>query len=156
MKNRPKENPFKLAVEQTPEIKDCWKQGLQALPGDHSKKIKAKDNSKLCGSVFLDKCLDDQILSPGNRWDYIICYDGKLYFLEIHSAHSGEVDVVRRKVNWLKDWLNSKAPELVKLKAKDPYHWVQSGKFAIPKNAPQFRTVTQEMKLKPKPSLMLP
>lgn len=148
-----KKSAFQKAVEATDEIKNCWKPGLQAL-GSYSTKIKLGDK-EVCGSVDLDGCLAGQKLYPSeNRWDYAVCYNGKVYFVEVHSAESSEVEVVRNKQSWLTNWLNSKAPELVKLKASGPNHWVQSGRMNIPKESRHYRKAVQ-MKLIPKPSLVL-
>ena len=158
MKIKKKQLSFEEAVKATPEIKDCFKISLKALERDHTSKIKFADKNKLCGSVFLDQCLTDQNLSPGNRWDYIICYDQELYFVEVHGAYPKEVDVVIRKKEWLKLWLREKAPEISKLqvKNKSAFHWIQSDRFDFqtPKTNPWLKRAA-ENGIKPKKSLEL-
>jgi hypothetical protein len=114
MKNKIK--TFKQAVEDTPEIKDCYQNGLKAL-GKYSNKIELSDTTKCEGSVEIDECVK-YIYPQENRWDYTFSYRGEVYFIEVHSADTSEVKVVLKKLQWLKDWLNSKAPELDKIKAK--------------------------------------
>ncbi|MDR0845136.1 MAG: hypothetical protein LBN71_07930, partial [Tannerella sp.] len=76
-------------------------------------------------------------------WDYAFAYDKEVYFVEIHSANTGQVAVVLKKLRWLKDWLNYHAQEINKLKAKTPYYWIQSNNWAIPKTSPQYRQIAQ-------------
>ncbi len=152
MKKKPAKSAFQKAVENTPEIANCFQVGLRAM-GSNSQLVSVKNTSLLCGSVELDACVEP-LYPQDNRWDFLICYDGKIYFIEVHSAYTGEVSTVIKKLKWLKLWLNEKAPEIVKLKASEPFYWVQSGKFAIPKNSRQFRQLEQ-MKFVPIPVLRL-
>ncbi len=141
-------------MEVTPDVADCWKPGLQAF-GEYSRKIELSDQNSCEGSVEIDKCTSDKKLYPDeNRWDYVLGYQQQAYFVEVHSANTGEVNTVLKKLQWLKDWLNQHAPEINKLKAREPYYWVQSGKFAILKNSPQIRRVNQKG-LMPVPKLKL-
>lgn len=135
---------FKEAVEATPDIKSCYQAGLQALGGD-SRKIRLQDTTKCEGSVDIDGCTRT-IYPQSNRWDYCLSYKSKVFFVEVHTANTTEVSTVIRKLQWLKDWLHYEAPELAKLKArsKNPYYWVQSSKFNIPKTSKQFKRVVQE------------
>lgn len=131
-------NVFKEAVEATPDIATCYQPGLSALKSNSSK-VKVGNTRNLNGSVDIDACTSAQY-PQANRWDYAIGYNSEAYFVEAHPASPGEVDVVIKKLNWLKNWLNTKAPELNKIKAKaNPFVWVQSGKFDIPKTTPQYR-----------------
>ena len=114
-KNKTKANSFKKAVDNTPEIAKCYQSGLQAL-GSYSKKIELKDTSLCSGSIDIDACTRTHY-PEDNRWDYALCYNSKVYFVEVHSANTGEVSTVFKKLTWLKDWLNHKAPEINKLKA---------------------------------------
>ena len=148
-----KKNPFQLAVENTPDVANCFQPGLRAL-GEYSQKIVPAETSKCGGSVDLDACTRT-IYPNQNRWDYAISYASKVYFVEVHSAESGEVSTVLRKLKWLKDWLNEKAPEIKKLKAGQAYFWVQSGRFNILPNSSQARQIAQTG-LRPIPKLNLP
>lgn len=130
-----KELSFQKAVEETKDIANCYQAGLKAL-GKYSTKIVLKDSQKCCGSVDLDGCVTLKY-PQDNRWDYVICYDGEVYFAEVHSANTGEVSTVLRKLKWLKDWLNTKAPEINKLKAtsQTPFYWIQSnGNHILPQS----------------------
>jgi hypothetical protein len=152
-KFKQKSNVFKLAVENTPEVSNCYQSGLQAL-GKYSKKISLEDNSKCKGSLEIDECT--RVIHPReNRWDFAIGYDTEVYFIEFHSAETGEVSTVLKKLSWLKTWLNEQAPELLKLKAKQPYFWVQSGRFSILKGSKQYRDIAKAG-LRPISKLKLP
>ena len=151
-KNKTKANSFKKAVENTPDIAKCYQSGLQAL-GSYSKKIELKDTSLCSGSIDIDACTRTHY-PEDNRWDYALCYNSKVYFVEVHSANTGEVSTVFKKLIWLKDWLNHKAPEINKLKAPEPFYWVQSGKYKIEVRSSQARRIAT-MGLKPIPKLVL-
>ncbi|MDP2335641.1 MAG: hypothetical protein Q8N05_04155 [Bacteroidota bacterium] len=145
---------FKQAVEATPEIAMGFRTGLSAF-GKHSNKVEVADTSLIQGSVEIDECT--KYLYPNdNRWDYTFAYNSEVYFVEVHSANSGEVRAVILKFQWLKQWLNEKAPEINKMKSKSrtPYYWVQSKNFQIPKNSPQYRTAIKAG-LVPIPKLVL-
>lgn len=137
-----KSNPFKNAVESTPEINNGYKVGLKAL-GNDSNKVQLGDTSKCSGSVDIDACTQ-AIYPQDNRWDFALGYNNKAYFVEVHGAFTGEVSVVLKKLAWLKNWLISKAPELNKLKAKEQtFVWIQSNGNHILKNSPQNRLLAQ-------------
>ncbi len=144
---------FQQAVAETPDISNCYQNGLQAL-GTYSNKIDLTDRRLCEGSVDIDSCVLNNY--PGqNRWDYAFSYNSEVYFVEVHSANTSEVSTVLRKLQWLKDWLNYHAPEINRLKAKgQPFYWIQSGKFAIASTSPQYRRVVQEG-LRPIPKLSL-
>jgi len=147
-----KNNKFKTAVAATPDLTNCYQPGLKGL-GIHSTKI-ILDNTILCeGSVDIDTCVTAKYPND-SRWDYCLSYKGKTYFAEVHTANTREVGVVLKKLQWLKDWLISSAPELNKLKAKQPYYWVQSGNYSILPNSKQERRMAQAG-LKPIPKLYL-
>lgn len=135
-------NPFKDAVEATSEVKECYQPGLQAF-GTYRNKIDLHDNRECNGSVEIDECVRN-IYPNANRWDYVFSYKSTAYFVEVHSAESSEVSVVLAKLQWLKDWLNTKAPEIAKMKAEQPYYWIQSGRFSIPKHTPYHRLAAQK------------
>jgi len=134
---------FKVAVESTPDIKNCFETGLRAL-GTHRTKVRLSNNSMCEGSVDIDSNVANRY-PQSNRWDYAFSYKSKVYFVEVHSAYTGEVRIVKRKLQWLKDWLVSNAPELNALKAKDkgPFFWIQTNGFHIPPTSPQHREVSQ-------------
>jgi len=151
--NKIKPKTFKQAVEETEEIKNGYQNGLKAL-GNYSNKVELGDTKKCEGSVAIDDCTES-LYPQENRWDYVFGYKGDAYFVEVHSAHTSEVSVVLKKLQWLKDWLNSKAPEIKKLQAKDKaFIWIQTnGNHILPKSS-QNRLLA-EKGLKPVSKLIL-
>ncbi len=148
----PKRKTFKQAVDETSEIAIGFQDGLKAL-GKYSSKIIVSNTHDLHGSVDIDE--STRLKYPQeNRWDYTFAYKGQVYFVEVHSAKSIEVSVVKKKLQWLKNWLHTKAPELQKLQAPKAFHWIQSGNFSILKGSPQFRAAAQ-IGLIPKSNLTL-
>jgi hypothetical protein len=135
-----KKNRFKIAVEKTEDTQNYFQNGLQAL-GKYSLKVKLTDNSKCEGSVDIDACTTSKY-PQANRWDYVFSYDSKIYFIEVHSADTSEVGVVLKKLQWLKEWLNQKAPLLNQLKPKS-FCWIQSNGYHILKNSKQERLLAQ-------------
>jgi len=131
-------NNFKQAVESTPDVAKCYQNGYQAL-GKYSKKVEPTDKSKCEGSIDIDDCT--VIKYPNaNRWDYAVGYDGKVVFIEVHSANTSQVSVVLKKLQWLKDWLETHAPEIKILKMHEPaFIWVRSGKNYILPNDNRMR-----------------
>ena len=72
-----------------------------------------------------------------SRWDYAIGYDGKTYFIEIHSAETSQVTPVLKKFVWLKDFLVAEASELNK--GNKRFYWIASGRTQILKGSVQER-----------------
>lgn len=87
-------------------------EGLKAL-GSNSNFIKAKSTRKLCGSIDLDAGYK-QSEPNSSRWDYVVCYDTLLYFIEVHPA-TGDKDAkqVIKKLEWLinklRSWSNARS-----------------------------------------------
>lgn len=133
-------NRFKSAVESTPDVANGYRSGLSAM-GPHTSKISVASTLLIEGSVDIDTCTTAKYPNS-NRWDYVFAYDGRAYFVEVHSANTSEVRTVLNKLQWLKDWLNNNATEINKLKAKNPFYWIQSKGFAIPKTSPQYRAAS--------------
>ena len=151
--NKIKPKTFKQAVEETEEIKNGYQNGLKAL-GNYSNKVELGDTKKCEGSVAIDDCTES-LYPQENRWDYVFSYKGEAYFVEVHSAHTSEVSVVLKKLQWLKDWLNSKAPEIKKLQAKDKaFIWIQTNGNHILSKSSQNRLLA-EKGLKPVSKLIL-
>lgn len=139
MSRRNPVNSFKEAVEATLDVATGYKPGITAL-GSYSKKIEAKNPKLLQGSVDIDECTK-QKYPNANRWDYAFGHNNQIYFVEVHSANSREVQTVINKLNWLKEWLSNQAPEINKLITKNAssFYWIQSGSFAIPRTSKQYR-----------------
>ena len=127
---------FQIAVENTPDVKNGFRAGLQAVKNSDRNKVDATDSRKIQGSLDIDGQVME-IYPDDNRWDYALSYDDKIYFFEVHPASTSEVDAVIKKLGWLKNWLKNKAPEINKLqKGNQPYTWVQSGSYSILPSGP--------------------
>jgi hypothetical protein len=97
-------------INQTSELEGAYRQFLSALAKKYRSHIIMDRN--LCeGSVDIDTHLVRKY-PQDNRWDYVIGYNRKAYFVEFHSAKDSEVKVVIKKLQWLKNWLTTKAPLL--------------------------------------------
>jgi hypothetical protein len=83
---------FIEAVGKCAEVSPALKFGLSAL-GSNSARIKPRDTKRCEGSIDLDTHLKDAYPSDA-RWDYVLGYDGRSYFVEVHPATEGEVKVV--------------------------------------------------------------
>jgi hypothetical protein len=108
--------------------------------------VRVSNAGALEGSVDIDVCL--QILYPqSHRWDYALGYQGKVYFIEVHSTHTSEVSTIKNKLAWLKDWLHIQAPALNSLPKH--FYWIASGgNNKILKGSSQARVIAK-MGLKP-------
>ena len=141
---------FEEAVKATPDVSEGYREGVGAF-GKYADKIKVPDQGKIDGSLDIDAATEKRY-PDATRWDYALCYDGEVFYIEVHSAITSEVSRMIRKLQWLKTWLPSKAPEIHNLTAKNkqPYYWVQSSNCNIPKHTPQYRMVVQN-KILPMP-----
>lgn len=150
-----KVNRFRQAVEATPQIQNAYNSGLQALLSKERGKIQLSDTVDCEGSVDIDTTVR-RLYPQDNRWDYCFSYKGEVFFAEIHSANTGEVDTVIRKLQWLKDWLRVQAPQLNQLKATSgpAYYWIQSKGFNILPGSAQYRRMINE-KIKPVSKIVL-
>ena len=146
-------NSFERTVASTPDVALCYRPGLKAL-GANSNKVLLHDTRVCQGSVDIDSCTAQKYPSD-NRWDFVFAYRDKAYFVEVHPAETEAVSTVLKKLSWLKNWLNSSAPELKNMQADMPYYWVQSGRFNIPATTRQHRQIIQAG-LKPISRLELP
>lgn len=143
---------FVQAVDSTPDVAGKSKKGLSAL-GGNSTKIKVTDARKVDGSLDID-CSVKKLYPEESRWDYGVSYNGKVYFVEVHPAMTNEVETVLKKLAWLKQWLKNQAPEISRLKADDPFHWIQTANNLILPKTSQYRKLA-ESKLLPKKQLIL-
>lgn len=133
---------FKSIVQAIPAIAGAYREGLQALESKDAGKVKPQNPRKLSGSVYLDKCL--KTTNPHDaRWDYVIGYSEKAYFVEIHPANTSNVDEVVKKKKWLDVWLKTNALDLKAMMAGTGYYWIASGKVAILPNSPQARKIAK-------------
>lgn len=133
---------FKSIVQAIPAIAGAYREGLQALESKDAGKVKPQNPRKLSGSVYLDKCL--KTTNPHDaRWDYVIGYSEKAYFVEVHPANTSNVDEVVKKKKWLEVWLKTNALDLKAMMAGMGYYWIASGKVAILPNSPQARKIAK-------------
>lgn len=130
---------FKEAIQKTAEIKDALKPGLQAL-GANREKVQVKDTRQCQGSVDLDNHLKNQYPND-NRWDYVFGYSDLAYFIEVHPAHTSEVRTVIQKLQWLKQWLKIKAPDVHGLEKK--YSWIATNGMHILKDSREARLLAE-------------
>ena len=134
MKNSTKQIVSKLkdAVDKTEDVKGNFKTGIGALKNSDKAKILVPESRKLTGSLDIDSSTKN-IYPNKNRWDYAIEYDGETFFIEIHPGETSEVPVVINKLNWLKNWLKEKAPNINAIKAtsKPPFYWIFTSRFNI-------------------------
>lgn len=121
---------FKEAVEQTPDVKDALRPGLQALRAEDRPHVEAADTRQLRGSADIDAALLSREPSS-NRWDFGIGYqhddreDEVIYWTEMHTGSTSEVKVVIKKAQWLVNWLKTRAPKLYAIDHE--IVWVSSG-----------------------------
>lgn len=134
-------NVFKLAVDNTDELKGGYHPGLQALKGNSSK-ISVCNQRNLLGSVNIDDCTKG-FYPNDSRWDYAIGYAQKAWFVEVHPANTSNVKEMVRKVQWLEGWLQDSGIQLANIR-RDPLHyWIPSGKVCISKTSPQYRCLAK-------------
>jgi hypothetical protein len=158
---------FTVAVAAAPEpVAAALQKGKQALPKAHRAQVVCTDEGRWTGSIDLDAALaKNSEHASANRWDYGLGYkapDGleSALWVEVHSAETGEVSCVIRKLKWLKDYLPSNCPDLWALTRKTPedlrFVWVASGRYAILPNSPQLRALRTAGLDPPVPRLVVP
>lgn len=155
---------FKEAVEATqPPVRESYCQGKQAMEKKHRGLVTCQDPARLTGSIALDDVLRQQ--KPNDsRWDYGLGYESangneQAIWVEVHSATTGEVSTVLKKLQWLKDWLNAEADQLRKLTERSNeefrYVWIASSGVNIPGHHRQAKELARSG-LKLKGRLQLP
>ena len=134
---------FQKVVMSVTDIKSAYEVGLKAMNGNSSL-INVKSTCLIDGSVDIDKAVC--LLYPNDsRWDYVLSYDGKAYYIEVHPAYTGEVKCLIAKKRWLLNWLQTKAQPLNNYPSATPrLYWLQSGKGALLKNTPEYRQAAIE------------
>lgn len=105
------DNVFNEVVENTPDIANGYHHGLHAIESADKDAIRVKENRRLSGSVNIDKEVKDKYPNDP-RWDYALCYDNKVCFVEVHPACTKNIDEMIKKKRWLVDWLKNNAPRL--------------------------------------------
>ena len=133
---------FQQAVVQTTDLgASAFRYGLQAL-GNDSSKVQFASTRSLVGSVALDNAL--QARYPNDpRWDYGIGLKKSArqsaVWIEVHPASTSEVKTVLQKLQWLKNWLKTRAPALHTLTTVRSYFWVATSGVHIRQGSPQAR-----------------
>jgi len=142
-----KPNPFKVAVESTPEVSNGYRKGLQALKSADKNAIRVQKNNarKLDGSLDIDGNTAD-LYPEESRWDYAIGYNSMVYYVEVHPANTSTVDEMLKKKVWLQTWLKKKAPLLDCYPSKpEKYIWIATaaGVHILPGSA-EYRKASQK------------
>jgi hypothetical protein len=131
---------FRQAVNETPDLSGAWQAGLQALKEIDRNRVNAVESRRLKGSVDVESRL--QALHPGERqWDYAVGFDPAgfqgevIYWIEVHPANDGEINVMLEKLQFLRRWLREHGQSLDSLPRA--FIWVSSGKTSFTLTAPQ-------------------
>lgn len=142
-KKVPTKSQLKTAVEETDDVKGHFKEGIKAVEGRYRNKFVVLDSWKLTGSIDIDSATKEKYFED-NRWDYAIEYDGETFFVEIHPGSTSEVETVILKLNWLKKWLNIKAPKIKALQPrnKKAFYWLFTNRFAILPTSKQYKRLS--------------
>jgi hypothetical protein len=136
MNSNPKASLLEAAVEQTEDVRGNFKVGFGAIKNNERQKFVVPNPRLIGGSLDIDSSTKTKY--PDDfRWDYAVEYNNETFFIEVHPGSTTEIQTVIAKLNWLKQWLKEKAPEIDALKPKDkrPYHWIFTSKFAILPNS---------------------
>lgn len=159
---------FKNAVTAAPApVNQAYHAGKQALKGEHSELITCGDGARITGSLNLDgtlAALPQYAQSP--RWDYGVGHrlaNGHecAIWVEVHSASTGEVGTVLRKLIWLKGYLAQECQALWGMTIRqdrktEAFVWLASGSVHINRNSPQARRLAQAGLSWPQRVLRLP
>ena len=114
-----------------PKLKDYCCQGLGAfLPADKIH-IRVPNTKQIYCSIALDEAaLKD--MPDENRWDYVLDYNGEVFFIEIHPASTSEIKTMIKKLDGLFKWLRIINANILSLPPKNRvFYWVSSGKNRI-------------------------
>lgn len=136
---------LKIAVEETEDVRGDFKEGLGAVENQDKKKFTASDTHKFTGSLNIDASTSKRYPDE-QRWDYAIEYNKETFFVEVHPGFTSDVEVVLRKLEWLKKWLKGKAPKIdnLKPKRKHPYYWVFTKRFNILPQSKYMKKMSQK------------
>lgn len=130
---------LKDVVDTNENLRGCWKKGMQALRKKDKSLIKAAKG--ICkGGIDIDACLKN-LCRHENRWGYGLGVGEKGVFVEVHSAHTTEVNAVLAKLEWLKEYFSAHCSGFSNLDRS--YYWVASGQLAIRKGTPQERRLVK-------------
>lgn len=159
---------FKTAVQNAGgSVQGAYRVGKQALAAAHAQQVECSHPNRISGSIDLDAALASvPEHAQSSRWDYGMGYrppTGRevAVWVEVHSASTGEVGAVLRKLAWLKSFLKDECHDLWGLTTaacdhREPYVWVASGAVHINKNSRQARLLSAAGIPWPKSRLRLP
>lgn len=142
---------FVSAIRNTKDVAGYLQNGLQALKKD-SAKISVPSPRGLEGSVNIDECLKKKYPEEP-RWDYVLGYQGRVYYVEVHPASTSEVEAVIAKLRWLKGWRKTTALET--LATQSTYHWIASGDVHITRHSKYERLLAENGLCMPQSRLSL-
>lgn len=137
---------FQKAVRETPHLQNAWKNGLSALRAKDKPHIAPQDPRLLKGSANVDSALQAQH-PHAHRWDFAIGFRHSnwqqdfVYWVEVHTAESGEVNVVLDKLSWLRDWLAADGKLLNQFKRD--FIWVSSGATSFTPGDPRLKRIAE-------------
>jgi len=66
-----------------------------------------------------------------------------MIFVEIHPANTSNIKEMLKKALWLENWLKDKGKSLAKIRKDSILYWIPSGKVAILKTSPQYRSLAK-------------
>ena len=159
---------FERAVRaEPPPVDGAYCKGMRALEKKHRKLVTCEDPRRLTGSIDLDSALARRPChASAARWDYGLGYRPpeekreQAVWVEVHSATTGEVTAVFKKLRWLRDWLNAGAGRLKRMTDRADsdirFVWIASAGVKIPRNSPQARLLSQSAIQGPRKRLSLP
>lgn len=151
-----------LVNAQFPDEKTVSCKGKQALRNSDKNKITCKPSWEISHSVDLDAHAREQYPQE-NRWDYGIALvknkEERVVWIEVHPASTTEISCMRKKRDWLRKWLSTKARDLYKITGNilNEYNcfWVATNGIHIPPHTRQYKQLRQEG-LFPRKGLILP
>ena len=98
---------FKEAVEATPDVASGYQEGINAF-GKYADKIIVPDPDKIDGSLDIDETTL-KLYPDDNRWDYALCYDSEVFYIEVHSAITSEVSKNGQKIAMVENMVGNKS-----------------------------------------------
>lgn len=128
-------------------LHEAFREGKQALSNTHRTLVDGR--GRFTGSINLDEALG-RAQPDVSRWDYGLGYRSgpeRAVWVEVHPAHTGEVDTVIRKLRWLREWLHIQGRDLEGMSMAghgSPWWWVATNGVHITKTSPQARLLAKE------------
>ena len=130
---------FRDAVDSVSSLQGKSADGLGALRGADSGRIKSSTPRKIRGSIDLDGALESRHPNA-HRWDYGVGFmitdaSDRIIWVEVHSANSLHVEAILQKLRWLKGWLLDEGRPLAEFRST--FVWLSTGRVAIPPKSPE-------------------